>query len=189
LISYTSNCQKWGLISLDWDLSLRLAYTVGVIDGSLRGSESYVASPDGGSDGGGGGTGGGDNETTSSRGFAAGGGSGGGTATGEVEKYSDVLWLNQGADRYCVEEERAPLSYGVPRGERSAYCEFEYFFREDVATALNVTTSRVQMLLIKVCVCFCLFDCRWLLVAEPLSPTTPSPPPTVTTTFTTTPPP
>ena len=224
---------QWGLISLDWDLSLRLAYTIGIIDGSLRGSESYVADPFGGdhplppeehhktwgSPGSqdptatptGRPTGGPTplptthsptdlptaapsgtpspssetwepslppsplpsrtaspsadpthlpsqrptpvptslptNGTVSS--FAAGGGSGRGAATGEVEAFSDVLWLNQGADRYCEEEERAPLVYGVDRRRRSAYCEFEYFFREDIATALNISTSRVLVLLMK----------------------------------------
>ena len=189
---------QWGLISLDWDLSLRLAVTVGVVDGSLRHSESRVADPYGyqrkrdwekgdlGVD---------DDYTDAptsvptilptqdhstipSTGpspapsvpssvpsqlptlsptalpsatptmaptasynpsfapspvpsmvpsaqpspspspgptsvptsaptnatyasFASGGGSGRGAATGEVEAYSDVLWLNQGADRYC----------------------------------------------------------------------------------------
>jgi len=50
---------------------------------------------------------------------------------------------------YCEEEERYPLVYGASRKRRSAYCEFEYFFREDIATALNVTTSRVLVLLMK----------------------------------------
>jgi len=50
---------------------------------------------------------------------------------------------------YCEQEERYPLVYGASRKRRSAYCEFEYFFREDIATALNVTTSRVLVLLMK----------------------------------------
>jgi hypothetical protein len=130
------------------------------IDGSIPKSEAYVSDP------------------TLNR-FAGGGGSGGGDATGKVEEHSEVLWLNQGADRflleqniclsfltipysnppppptyinvyrYCIQEEGASLSYSQPRSERSAYCEFEYYFRTDIATALNVTTSRVLMLLIK----------------------------------------
>jgi hypothetical protein len=123
---------QWGLVALDWDMSLKLAYTVGIIDGSIRKSEAYVASP-----------------LNTSSSFPAGGGSGEGGTTGEKEEFSDVIWLNQGADRFCRQEEGASLSYSLNRTHRSAYCEFEYYFRTDIATALNVTTSRVLVLLIK----------------------------------------
>ena len=45
----------------------------------------------------------------------------------------------------AASEEGAAASYHLTRANRSAYCEFELFFRQDVAQALNTSIDRVSV--------------------------------------------
>lgn len=83
--------QLYGLITLKWDFSLRLSFSISVI------GKDYVKEED------------------------------------------DVLFLNQGSEIWCNDLV----------DKNTSYCEFEQFFREDLASSLSIEVNQVQILFIK----------------------------------------
>ena len=120
--------RAWGLIALDWDVSLRLAVTVGVVDGSNpnptsstgmagRTNSRVVGGDNGGirfpqdvingSISGSQRVGNGNSDT----GF-------GGSPLAEIEAFSDVLVLNHGGSRACS------VQYGQDGGSHGVKQEY-----------------------------------------------------------------
>jgi len=56
-----------------------------------------------------------------------------------VEAHGTVKFLNQGSERWCEQQSNT----------HSAYCEFEWFFRDDMSKALDIEHEQVEILFVK----------------------------------------
>ena len=111
--------RHWGLVALDWDMSLRLQFSMDVVSNpseNLQQDAGVGEAPE-------------HFEASQHRAFGH-------------------MTLNRGLERFCEKEDGAS-GRTTASHTQSAYCEWENYFEEDVSRALGIERHRVEVLAVR----------------------------------------